>query len=101
MKRFDLRHLGSEFLERLVEIMQEHVKEDEVAIFMFEVGDFSGVTKSAEIIKEHNWTLMNSLRFNQVDWTLVVKKQASMENKSNIESAQEQDSTNIQDSTNT
>lgn len=104
MKRFDLRHLGSEFLGRLVEIMETHVEENEVAIFMFEVGDFSGVTKSAEMIKEHNWTLMNSLRFNQVDWTLVIKKQAPVQNiESDVESTestQGQDLQSTQDSTN-
>lgn len=91
MRRFDLRHLKENFLERLIEIMQSNVNDEEVAIFIFEIGDFSGVNKSAETIKEHNWTLMNSLRFNQVDWTLVVKKQAPMiknaESKTNQDSA--------------
>lgn len=90
MRRFDLRHLKENFLERLIEIMQSNVSNGEVAIFIFEIGDFSGVNKSAEAINEHNWTLMNSLRFNQVDWTLVVKKQAPMIK--NAESKVNQDS---------
>lgn len=91
MRRFDLRHLKENFLERLIEIMQSNVSDGEVAIFIFEIGDFSGVNKSAESIKEHNWTLMNSLRFNQVDWTLVVKKQAPVikNTESNIETNQD------------
>ena len=41
---------------------------------MFEIGDFSPVQKSADVIKEAGWTLMNSLKFNEADWTIVVKK---------------------------
>jgi NADH-quinone oxidoreductase subunit E len=42
---------------------------------MFEIGDFSGIQASADCVKENNWTLMNSIKFNEVDWTLVVKKE--------------------------
>ncbi|MDE6886843.1 MAG: NADH-ubiquinone oxidoreductase subunit E family protein [Helicobacteraceae bacterium] len=75
MKRFDLRHLKDDFLGRLVEIIKNDLAPSEVGIFLFEVGDFSCVKKSAGIVKENNWTLMNSLRFNEVDWTIVVKKE--------------------------
>jgi len=74
MKRFDLRHLKSDFYVRMSELMNKDVAKDEVAIFLFEVGDFSPVQKSADIVKENGWTLMNSLKFNEVDWTIAVKK---------------------------
>jgi NADH-quinone oxidoreductase subunit E len=56
------------------ELMNKDVAKDEVAIFLFEVGDFSPVQKSADVVKENGWTLMNSLKFNEVDWTIAVKK---------------------------
>ncbi|MBL0707929.1 MAG: NADH-ubiquinone oxidoreductase subunit E family protein [Sulfurimonas sp.] len=73
MKRYDLRELKKEFEPRMKEILTEH-KEGEVAIFLFEVGDFTPVQKSADLVKECGYTLMNSLKFNEVDWTIVVKK---------------------------
>ncbi len=74
MKRFDLRHLKDEFIPRMLEILDKQVQNDEVAIILFEIGDFSNIQKSADIIKENGYTLMNSLKFNEVDWTIVVKK---------------------------
>jgi NADH-quinone oxidoreductase subunit E len=73
MKRYDLRHLKDGFEPRMVEILGEH-KKGEVAIFLFEIGDFSPVQKSADIVKEQGYELLNSLKFNEVDWTIVVKK---------------------------
>ncbi len=78
MQRYDLRHLGDNFIDRMLEIMTE-LKEDEVAIFMFEIGDFSPIQKSADAVKEAGYELMNSLKFNEVDWTLVVKKSSKVE----------------------
>lgn len=78
MQRYDLRHLGDNFIDRMLEIMNE-IKEDEVAIFMFEIGDFTPIQKSADAIKEAGYELMNSLKFNEVDWTLVVKKSSRKE----------------------
>jgi hypothetical protein len=74
MKRFDLRHMKADFYDRMLELMKDQVAYGEVAIFLFEVGDFSPVQKSADVIKEAGYELMNSLKFNEVDWTLVVKK---------------------------
>lgn len=74
MKRYDLRHLHDDFYDRMVELIDKGLKVDEVGIFMFEVGDFSSIQKSADVIKETGHDLMNSLKFNEVDWTLVVKK---------------------------
>jgi len=74
MKRYDLRHLKDDFYDRMVELIDKGIKVDEVGIFMFEVGDFSSIQKSADVIKESGHDLMNSLKFNEVDWTVVVKK---------------------------
>ncbi len=73
MQRYDLRHLGDDFYDRMLEIMNK-TKKDEVSIFMFEIGDFSPIQKSADVIKEAGYELMNSLKFNEVDWTIAVKK---------------------------
>jgi len=75
MKRFDLRGLKHEFLPRMVQLIQRELDEGENGIFLFEIGNFSGVQESADCVKENNWTLMNSIKFNEVDWTIVVKKE--------------------------
>jgi len=77
MKRYDLRHLKDNFYDRMVELMTSDLKANEVGIFLFEVGDFSPVQKSADVVKEQGHELMNSLKFNEVDWTIVVKKKAN------------------------
>ncbi len=74
MKRYDLRHLKDDFYDRMVELIDKGLIADEVGIFIFEVGDFSSIQKSADIIRETGNDLMNSLKFNEVDWTVVVKK---------------------------
>ena len=74
MKRFDLRPLTNNFYDRMLELLDKQIAQDEVAIIMFEIGDFSNIQKSADVIYEAGYTLMNSIKFNEVDWTLVVKK---------------------------
>jgi NADH-quinone oxidoreductase subunit E len=76
MQRFDLRHLKDNFYDKMIQLMDTEVNNEEVAIFLFEVGDFSPVQKSADIIKENGHELMNSLKFNEADWTIVVKRKA-------------------------
>ena len=76
MKRFDLRDLNDDFYGRMVELLETDIKPQEVGIFLFEVGDFSSIQKSADIVKENGHELMNSLKFNEVDWTIVVKRKA-------------------------
>ncbi len=76
MKRFDLRPLKADIFERLEELIEKEMQPNEVAIFMFEVGDFSNIPKSAEFIQSKGHGLLNSLRFNQADWTIVVRKKA-------------------------
>jgi len=74
MKRYDLRHLKDEFEPRMKAILTEEHKAGEVAIFLFEIGDFSPIQKSADLVKECGYELLNSLKFNEVDWTIVCKK---------------------------
>ncbi len=74
MKRYDLRGYHDDFYDRMIELLDTEVAPEEVAIFLFEVGDFSPIQKSADVIKENGHELMNSLKFNEVDWTIVVKR---------------------------
>lgn len=79
MVRYDLRHLHENFYDRMQELLDKEVKSGEVAIFLFEVvvngqSNFEAVQKSADIIKERGDELLNSLKFNEVDWTIVVRK---------------------------
>lgn len=75
MKRYDLRNHKENFIPRMVEIMNSEVSEGENGIFLFEIGDFSSIQATADCVKENSWTLMNSLKFNEVDWTVVIKKE--------------------------
>ncbi|MGB6329996.1 MAG: NADH-ubiquinone oxidoreductase subunit E family protein [Halarcobacter sp.] len=74
MKRYDLRPLKDKFYDRMLELMDKDIKDGENAIFLFEIGDFSPIQKSSDVILEAGYTLMNSIKFNEVDWTIVVKK---------------------------
>lgn len=74
MKRYDLRDLKSSFFDRLVQLMSSDVKDNHSAIFIFEIGDFSAISEVANIVRQNSWTLMNSLKYNESDWTVVIKK---------------------------
>jgi NADH-quinone oxidoreductase subunit E len=74
VQRYDLRHLGDNFYERMGELIETGLNVDEVGIFLFEVGDFNSIQKSADFVRDMGHELMNSLKFNEVDWTIVVKK---------------------------
>jgi NADH-quinone oxidoreductase subunit E len=74
VKRYDLRPLKDNFYDRMLELMHKDIAEGENAIFLFEIGDFSPIQKSADVIYDAGYTLMNSLKYNEVDWTIVVKK---------------------------
>ncbi len=74
MKRYDLRHLKENFAGRMSEIIKNEAANGEVLIFLFEIGDFTSVQQSADLVKELGCELMNSLKFNEADWTIVVKK---------------------------
>jgi NADH-quinone oxidoreductase subunit E len=74
MKRFDLRHLKNDFYDRMLELMDKQIRDGETAIIIFEIGDFENIQKSADVVYEAGYTLMNSIKFTEVDWTLVIKK---------------------------
>jgi len=74
MKRYDLRKLKNDFEPRMKEILSESHKANETLIFLFEIGDFTPIQRSADLVKESGYELYNSLKFNEVDWTIVVKK---------------------------
>lgn len=73
MQRYDLRNLKSKCLDRMGELMGE-AQSGEVLIFMFEIGDFSLIQASSDLAVKSNCEVMNSLKYNEVDWTLVVKR---------------------------
>ena len=75
MKRYDLRGSKENFIPRMVEIVNTEISDGENGIFLFEIGDFSTIQATADCVKENNWRLMNSLKFNEVDWTVVIKKE--------------------------
>ena len=77
MKRFDLRHLKNDFCPRLAEILDSELEKGEVGIFLFEVLDFDNVQKSADLVANSGNVLLNSLRFNEVDWTIVGRKESA------------------------
>ncbi|MFV0563533.1 NADH-ubiquinone oxidoreductase subunit E family protein [Malaciobacter mytili] len=74
MKRYDLRALKDNFYNRMLELLKDDINDGENAIFIFEIGDFTPIQKSADLLYENGYTLMNSIKFNEVDWTIVVKK---------------------------
>ncbi len=80
MKRYDLRPLKNDFIPRLLELMDTDIIENENGIFLFEIGDFTAIQNVADVVKQNNYTLMNSLKFNEVDWTVVIKKVAPIVN---------------------
>lgn len=72
MRRVDLRKSQNLFQD-LKNIIDDACI-GEVLVVLFEIGDFSNVEKSFAFVKEQNCELLNSLKFNQVDWTIVIKK---------------------------
>ncbi|TXE87573.1 hypothetical protein FPD38_05145 [Campylobacter volucris] len=72
MRRVDLRKSQNLFQD-LKNIIDDAYM-GEVLVVLFEIGDFSSVEKSFAFVKEQNCELLNSLKFNQVDWTIVIKK---------------------------
>jgi NADH-quinone oxidoreductase subunit E len=74
MVRYDLRHLHDDFYDRMMDLLENETKAGEVAIFLFEIGDFSPIQKTADMVKEAGHELLNSLKFNEADWTIVVRR---------------------------
>ena len=73
MRRIDLRHLKAEFLDEMGEILAD-ADAGEAIIFLFEIGDFSAVENALNLALQSGCDITTSLKFNQVDWTLTVKK---------------------------
>jgi len=90
MKRYDLRPLKDNFYDRMLELIDKGLIVDEVGIFLFEVGDYASIQKSADVIKQSGHQLMNSLKFNEVDWTVVVKKMSEEKRQENLASSTEE-----------
>lgn len=80
MKRYDLRPLKDKFYDRMFELVASDLEENENGIFLFEIGDFTPIHKVADLVKQKDYTLMNSLKFNEVDWTVVIKKASDPDN---------------------
>jgi len=72
MKRYDLRHLKKDFEGRMFEIINCSQK-GEVLIFLFETVDEDSLQKLMRDIEEKEYEILNSLRFNEVDWTIVLR----------------------------
>ena len=77
MERYDLRKYKDNFYDRMTEVIEKEAKPGEVIIFLFEVGDFTSVQKSSDLMKELGHDVRNSIKFNEVEWTLVVKRKSS------------------------
>ena len=73
MRRVDLRHLKGEFLSALGQQIKAS-EAGEVVIFLFEIGDFDSVKAALNLAYNLNCEIMNSLKFNQVDWAITIKK---------------------------
>ncbi|MGP1360779.1 NADH-ubiquinone oxidoreductase subunit E family protein [Campylobacter sp.] len=73
MRRVDLRHLKGEFLSALGQQIKAS-EAGEVVIFLFEIGDFGSVKAALNLAYNLNCEIMNSLKFNQVDWAITIKK---------------------------
>jgi len=74
MERYDLRHLKDSFTDKMEELIEKS-NIGEVSIFMFEIGDFTPIQKSYDLAVKSGCEVLNSVKYNEVDWTLVVKKQ--------------------------
>jgi NADH-quinone oxidoreductase subunit F len=72
MKRYDLRHLKSRFADRIFELTDNSLR-GEVSIFIFEIVSNDALQTLIKNLKRRGHEVMNSLRFNEVDWTIVVK----------------------------
>jgi len=72
MKRYDLRHLKRDFESRMFDIINNSQK-GEVLIFLFETINEDCLQKLMRDIEENGDEILNSLRFNEVDWTMVLR----------------------------
>lgn len=74
MQRYDLRHLKDNYSDRMLEIVASTAI-SEVTIFIIDFcKNYDNVTKALELLEKNGCTIMNSLSFSEVDWTIVVKR---------------------------
>ena len=85
MKRYDLRQYKDDFVNRMNEIINDELIDGEVGIFIFEIGsDGSAVNMANNAIRSLGFHLLNSIRFNEVDWSIVVKKEKIQDSKEEV-----------------
>lgn len=72
MKRYDLRHLKKDFKKRLFEII-DLTKKGEALIFLFEIIDEDTLQELLRDVENNKGEVLNSIKFNEVDWTLVLR----------------------------
>lgn len=85
MKRYDLRQYKDNFVNRINEIINDELIDGEVGIFIFEIGsDGSAVNMVNNAIRSLGFHLLNSIRFNEVDWSIVVKKEKIQDSKEEV-----------------
>ncbi|MDR1554661.1 MAG: NADH-ubiquinone oxidoreductase subunit E family protein [Campylobacteraceae bacterium] len=72
MKRYDLRGYKNGFKAKFFEILEKSAQE-EVLIFVFEIVSDGKLKDIIDTIREKNCEVLNSLKFNEVDWTIVVR----------------------------
>ena len=78
-------------MERMREIITQS-EDGEVSIFIFELVEFDLIQRSADLALECGAELVNSIRFNEKDWTFVVRKSSFHTLQSNAQSTPEQSS---------
>ncbi|MFV0481447.1 MAG: NADH-ubiquinone oxidoreductase subunit E family protein [Campylobacteraceae bacterium] len=72
MKRYDLRHLKENFEERMGELINE-AESKEALIFIFETILEDRLQKILKDIDAKGHEVLNSLRFNEIDWTIAIR----------------------------
>jgi NADH-quinone oxidoreductase subunit E len=72
MKRYDLRACKERFEVRMLEILNNS-KQGEVLIFLFESIPEEQLKEVMGLIEETKSDVLNSLKFNEVDWMVVAR----------------------------
>ncbi|MDR0407322.1 MAG: NADH-ubiquinone oxidoreductase subunit E family protein [Campylobacteraceae bacterium] len=72
MRRYDLRGCEQDFKTRLLEVLSKGL-DKEVLIFIFESVPDNRLREIINAIREKNGEVLNSLKFNELDWTIVVR----------------------------
>ncbi|MDR2341536.1 MAG: NADH-ubiquinone oxidoreductase subunit E family protein [Campylobacteraceae bacterium] len=72
MRRYDLRGYKNDFKKRALEILDESA-EKEVLIFIFENTANEQLKDFINAMRDKNADVLNSLKFNEVDWTITVR----------------------------